>query len=153
MMPGFVRNPHGASRGAVLTLVLVLVAAAMVLSSAVATSAVMEFALAGRTDARLRAAEAAEAGLAEALRARAWSAVAPWTSSGTLPGSGEWQVQARLVAARLDPFGGIAEWRFEIESSGQRGGTRVTLVQAFDIVGALPGEPRLAGWRQADAPP
>jgi type II secretory pathway component PulK len=147
------RSAAADARGAALILVLVLVAAAMVWSTAVATSAAMEFAMAGRIDARLRATEAAEAGLAEALRARAWTAAAPWRASGTLEGSGDWRVETRLVAARVDPTGAMAQWRFEIESSGQSGATRVILVQAFDVSGPLPGEPRLAGWRLMDPPP
>jgi type II secretory pathway component PulK len=152
-MRGSVRTAAADVRGAALILVLVLVAAAMVLSTAVATSAAVEFAMAGRIDARLRATEAAEAGLAEALRARTWNAADPWRASGTLEGSGDWQVEARLVAARVDPLGTITEWRFEIESSGQSGAARVTLVQAFDVSGSLPGEPRLAGWHLMDPLP
>jgi hypothetical protein len=139
--------------GATLAVVLVLTAAGMALSSAVATSAALELAMAERVSARLRAFEAAEAGLAAALRARAWSASDAWTSSGVLPEGGEWRVEVRLAAARLDPLGGVVDWHFEIESSGREGAARVTLAQGFRVAGALPGEPQRTWWRQEDPAP
>jgi hypothetical protein len=145
--------PPRHARGAVLAVVLALLAAGMALSAAIATSAALEFAMADRGAARLRAAEAADAGLAAALRARAWSASDPWTAAGSLDGGGDWQVEARLVAARVDPLGGPVDWRFEIESHGRHGAAHVRLVQALDITGALPGDPRLAGWRRLESGP
>lgn len=141
------------ARGSVLALLLVLLAAGMALSAAVATSAVLELAMSDRAVARLRAAEAAEAGVAAALRARGWSSASPWTATGDLPESGRWQVEVRLFAARVDPHGGPVEWRFEIESAGEHGAARVTLLQSFDVTGALPGEPRPAGWRRLEPSP
>lgn len=141
------------ARGAVLAVLLVLLAAGMALSAAVATSGALELAMTDRGLARLRAAEAAEAGIAAALRARGWSTAAPWTASGTLVDSGRWQVEVRLFAARVDPLGGPVDWRFEIESAGEHGAARVTLLQAFDVSGALPGDPQPAGWRQLEPPP
>ena len=140
-------------RGAALAVVLVLTAAGMALSSAVATSAALELAMAERGAGRLRAFEAAEAGLAAALRARAWSASDPWTAAGALPAGGEWQVEVRLAAARIDPVGGVVDWHFEIESSGRDGAARVTLVQGFRVAGGLPGEPQRTWWRQEDPAP
>jgi hypothetical protein len=125
----------------------------MAVSAAIATSAALEFAMADRGAARLRAAEAADAGLAAALRARAWSASGPWTAAGSLDDGGDWQVEARLASARVDPSGGPVDWRFEIESHGRHGAAHVRLVQAMDITGALPGEPRLAGWRKLEGAP
>lgn len=143
----------GQSRGTTLAIVLVLLAAGMTLAAAVATSAALEFAMTDRSAARLRAFEAAEAGLATALRARAWSASVPWTATGDLAAGARWQAEARLYAARVDPLGGPVQWRFEIESSGAHGAARVTLVQAFDVTGALPGDARLAGWRLVEPAP
>lgn len=141
------------ARGGVLAVLLVLLAAGMALSTAVATSGALELAMSDRGLARLRAAEAAEAGVAAALRARAWSSVSPWTASGVLAESGRWRVEVRLFAARVDPLGGPVDWRFEIESAGEHGAARVTLLQAFDVSGALPGDPRPAGWRLLEPPP
>jgi hypothetical protein len=141
------------ARGAALAVLLVLLAAGMALSTAVATSAALELAMAGGGLSRLRAAEAAEAGVAAALRAREWSAAAPWSATGALAEGGRWQVEVRLLAARVDPLGGAVDWRFEIESSGEHGVSRVTLLQAFDVTGALPGDPQPAGWRQLEPPP
>lgn len=140
-------------RGSVLALLLVLLAAGMALSAAVATSAALELAMSDRATARLRAAEAAEAGIAAALRARGWSSTGPWTASGALAESGRWRVEVRLFAARVDPHGGPVDWRFEIESAGEHGAARVTLLQAFDVSGALPGEPRPAGWHRLEPSP
>lgn len=140
-------------QGAALAVVLVLVAAGMALSSAVATSAALELAMAEQSATRQRAFEAAEAGIGAALRARAWSADAPWSATGELVAGGEWQVEVRLAAAQVDPFTGAVEWHFEIESSGRLGAAAVTLVQGFRIAGALPGEPRLTGWRRKDSAP
>jgi hypothetical protein len=132
---------------------LVMMTAGLAVSAAVANSAALEIAMAERSTARLRAMEAAEAGLAATLRARSWSAAAPWSSSGTLAGSGAWASEVRLVAARVDPIGGAVTWRFEIESTGRHGAAAVSLVQAFDVLGALPGEPARAGWRRMGAEP
>jgi hypothetical protein len=139
--------------GAVLVVVLVLTAAGMALAAAVATSGTLELAMAERSAARLRAFEAAEAGLAAALRARAWSAGAPWAASGTLAESGEWRAEVRLAAARVDPLGGPVDWHFEIASAGRDGPARVVLVQGFRVLGALPGEPQRTWWRQAEPEP
>lgn len=152
-MNGGWAHPGQGARGAALAVLLVLLATGMVLSTAVATSGALELAMTDRAFSRLRAAEAAEAGLATALRARGWSTAAPWTAAGRLAGSGRWRVEVRLFAARVDPLGGPVDWRFEIESRGEYGAARVTLLQAFDVTGALPGDPRLAGWHQQEPPP
>lgn len=141
------------ARGAALVIVLVLVAAGMALSSAVATSAALELAMAERSTTRLRAYTAAEAGVASALRARAWSAGESWTEAGALPDGGQWRVEVSLAAARLDPLSGAVDWHFEIESTGQDGAARVTLLQAFNVTGELPGQARPTWWRQAEAAP
>jgi hypothetical protein len=146
------RSPSRA-RGAVLAIVLILLAAGAALSSAVATSAALELAMADRTQSRLRAFEAAEAGLSAALLAREWSAAEPWSASGSVMAGGEWQAEVRLVAARIDPYGGEVEWHFEIESAGRDGAARVTLVQGFQVQGALPGEPGLTWWRRGEPAP
>jgi hypothetical protein len=152
MNPG---GPHGRARqrGAMMVVVLVMMAAGSVLSAAIASSAALELAMADRSATRLRAFEAAEAGLAAMLRARSWSAAEPWSGSGTLAGSGEWEAEVRLAAARVDPVSGVVEWRFEIASTGRHGAAEVSLLQAFDVLGALPGEPRRAGWRRIEAAP
>lgn len=141
------------SRGAALAVVLVLAAAGMALSSAVATSAALELAMAEQGTAKQRAFEAAEAGLGAVLRARAWTANAPWSASGELVAGGAWQAEVRLAAAQVDPVTGAVEWHFEIESSGRLGAAAVSLVQGFRVAGALPGEPRPTWWRRADAAP
>jgi hypothetical protein len=141
------------ARGGALVVVLVLTAAGMALSAAVATSAALELAMAERSASRLRAFAAADAGLSTALRARAWSADAPWTASGVLAEAGDWRVEVRLAAARIDPLEGTVEWHFEIESAGIDGAARVTLLQGFRVAGALPGEPMLTWWRQAEPAP
>ena len=140
-------------QGTALAVVLVLAAAGMALSSAVATSAALELAMAEQGTARQRAFEAAEAGLGAALRARAWTADGPWSAAGELVAGGEWQVEVRLAAAQVDPVMGAVEWHFEIESLGRLGAAAVTLAQGFRVAGALPGEPRLTWWRRADAAP
>jgi len=137
----------------VLVVVLVLMAAGMALSSAVARSAAAELAMAEQGLSRLRSLEAAEAGLASVLRARGWSAAGPFSLAGTLAGGGEWEAEVRLLAARLDPAGGPVEWLFEIESHGRAGLARTTLAQSFTVQGALPGEPQPGWWRQLEAPP
>lgn len=152
MRPGAAGRPRHV-RGAALAVLLVLLAAGMVLSTAVATSAALELSMAGGALSRLRAAEAAEAGIATALRAREWSAAGPWYATGALAEGGHWQVEVRLLAARVDPLGGPVDWRFEIESSGEHGTSRVTLLQAFEVTGTLPGDPQPAGWRQLEPPP
>lgn len=144
---------RGRERGIVLVVVLVLTTAGMALSAAVASSGALELAMAERGVARLRAFEAAEAGLAAAWRAAEWSAAAPWTASGALVEGGEWRVEVRLAAARIDPLGGLPEWQFEIESAGRDGPARVTLVQGFRVQGALPGAPQRSWWRQAEPEP
>lgn len=141
------------SRGAALAVVLVLTAAGMALSSAVATSAALELAMAEQSTTRQRAFEAAEAGLAEAFGARAWSAGGPWSADGELVAGGAWQAEVRLVAAHVDPLTGAVEWHFEIESSGRHGAAAVTLVRGFRVAGALPGEPRPTWWRREDSAP
>jgi hypothetical protein len=150
--PGLAQRPAKAL-GAALAVVLVLTAAGMALSSVIAGAASFEFAMASQVAQRQRAFEAAEAGLATALRAREWSAAAPWTAAGTLREGGEWQVAVRLAAARLDPGGAPVEWHFEIDSQGRDGAARVALVQGFRVMGALPGEPQPSWWRQAEPPP
>jgi type II secretory pathway pseudopilin PulG len=140
-------------RGSALTAVLVLTVAGMALSSAVATSAALELAMSARGASRLRAFAAAEAGISAALRARGWSAGTAWVSGGTLTEGGDWQVEVRLVTARLDPVDGTVAWHFEIESSGRSGVASVTLLQGFRVTGGLPGEPRRTWWRQADPAP
>jgi len=145
------RTPR--AQGAALVVVLVLTAAGMALSSAVANTAALEFTMVDGGLARLRAMEAAEAGLAAALRARAWSAGAAWNANGTLAGGSRWTVQVQLVAARVDPPPAPVTWRFDIESAGRHGAARVVLMQSFDVEGALPGQPRRVGWRQVDDAP
>lgn len=140
-------------RGVALVVLLVLLTAGMALSTAVATSGALELAMTDRSLGRLRAAEAAEAGIAAALRARGWSTADPWTAAGALADGGRWRVEVRLLAARLDPLGGPVDWRFEIESRGEHGAARVTLLQAFEVTGALPGDPQRAGWRQVEPSP
>lgn len=149
-------RPHIAPRrcrGAVLVLVLVLTAAGMALSSAVAGTAALELGMAERGVSRLRALQAAEAGLSAARGARGWSASAPWTASGALPGGGQWRAEVRLFAARLDASTGSVEWLFEIQSSGRDGSARATLLQGFSVHGGLPGEPRYNWWRQVEPAP
>ena len=141
------------TRGAALAVVLVLTTAGMALSSAVATSAALELAMAEQSTARQRAFEAAEAGLAAALRARAWSADSPWSATGELVASGAWRAEVRLAAAQVDPLTDAVEWHFEIESSGRLGAAAVTLMQGFRVAGALPGEPRRTWWRREDSAP
>lgn len=144
---------NGRQSGSALAVVLVLTAAGMALSSAVATSAALELAMSARNTSRLRAFAAAEAGVAEALRARGWSAGAPWVNAGTLTDGGAWQAEVRLVAARLDPVDATVEWHFEVESSGRHGAASVVVLQGFRVSGGLPGEPRRTWWRQADPAP
>ena len=136
--------------GVALVIVLVLVAAGMALSSAVATSAALELGMAEQSTTRLRAYTAAEAGLASALRARAWSAGETWTESGALPDGGTWRVEVRLAAVRLDPVDGTPDWHFEVESTGRDGTAIVTLLQGFRVAGPLPGEPQHTWWRHAE---
>jgi hypothetical protein len=147
------RHLPSRARGAVLAVVLVLLAAGAALSSAVATSAALELAMADRTQSRLRAFEAAEAGLSAALLAREWSAAEPWAASGAIVAGCQWQAWIRLATARIDPSGGEVEWHFEIESTGRDGAARVTLVQGFKVQGALPGEPVLTWWRRGEPAP
>jgi hypothetical protein len=147
------RRSPARARGAVLAVVLVLLAAGMALSSAVATSAALELAMADKTASRLRAFEAAEAGLAAALAAREWSAATPWAASGSPGAGGQWHAEIRLAAARIDPSGGEVEWHFEIESAGRDGAARVTLLQGFKVHGALPGDPVLTWWRRGEPAP
>lgn len=141
------------SDGVVLVIVLVLMSAGMALSSAVARSAAAELAMVEQGLSRLRAREAAEAGLASVLRAREWSAAGTSSASGSLVGGGEWEAEVRLLAARLDPSGGAVEWLFEIESHGRAGRARTALARSFTVQGPLPGEPRLGWWRQLEPPP
>lgn len=141
------------ARGAALAVVLLLTAAGMALSSAVATSAALELAMAAQSASRLRALEAAEAGLTAALRAQGWSASESWSTTGALAQGGEWRVEVRLAAARIVPDTGAVEWHFEMESHGRDGAARVALVQGFRVTGALPGEPRRTWWRQVDPAP
>lgn len=141
------------SGGAVLAVVLVLLAAGMAVSAAVATAATLELAMAERAAARLRAHEAAEAGIASALQAGQWSAGTPWSATGALPEGGDWQVAVVLDTARIDPLGGPVEWLFEITSRGRAGTAATTLVQAFRVSGALPGVPAPTWWRQAEPAP
>jgi hypothetical protein len=143
----------GRERGAVLVLVLVLVAAGMAVSAAVAGTAALELAMAERTAMRLRAFEAAETGLATALRSREWSVVAPWTASGALAHGERWQVEMRLATVRLDEAAMPVEWHFEVHSTGRAGRASVALAQGFRVHGALPGEPEFSWWRRAEPPP
>lgn len=149
--PGTARPAAG--RGVVLPLVLVLLAASMTLAGAVATSATLELAMADRAGARLRATEAAEAGIAAALRAREWSAAGPWTFAGALPAAGEWRVEVRLAAARADALSGEVEWLFEIESIGRAGAAVAVLRQDFAVTGPLPGTARRRGWHVVEPVP
>jgi len=144
--------PQG-SAGAVLVVVLVLTAAGMALASAVAGTAALELAMAEGGISRLRALQAAEAGLSAAREARAWSVAAPWNASGALPGGGAWRAEVRLFAARVDAASGAVEWLFEIESSGRHGPARATLLEGFSVTGGLPGEPRHHWWRQLEPAP
>jgi hypothetical protein len=146
-------NPPRRARGGVLVIALVMLAAGMTVAFAVAASATLELAMAERTGARLRAVEAAEAGIATALRAGAWSAATPWAASGDLPEGGRWHARVALAASRLDPLGGPVEWLFEITSRGEAGSARAELAQGFRVLGPLPGVPELTRWRQLDPPP
>jgi hypothetical protein len=139
--------------GFVLPVLLVLLAAGMALSIAAATTAAMTLAMSERSAGRLRALEAAEAGLAAALRAGGWGPAEAWTGAGSLPAGGRWQATVRLVAAQIDPLGGPVHWRFEIESAGEDGAARALLLQGFEVAGALPGEPVLTWWRQGEPEP
>lgn len=141
------------SHGAALVTVLAFVAAGMVLAAATARTGALELAMADRGANRLRAIEAAEAGLAHALRSRGWSAAGPWTDAGELPGDARWTVEARLAAARLDPASGMVEWHFEILGTGRAGTAQYSMAQGFVVTGALPGEPRLTWWRHAEPAP
>lgn len=145
--------PCGRERGTILVLVLVLLAAGMAVSAAVAGTAALEFAMAGRTVMRLRAFEAAETGLAKALRSREWSAVEPWMESGALASGDLWKAEMRLATVRLDDSSAPIEWHFEVNSTGRAGRASVTLAQGFRVHGALPGEPELSWWRLAEPPP
>lgn len=140
---------HG-TRGAALVMVLVMAAAGMALAAAIARTAVLELAMAERDAARLRATAAAEAGLAEALRRREWSAADPWRAAGITTNGARWEVEVRLDAARLDQALELVEWHFEIESAGRAGPAAMTILQGFKVLGALPGEPRRTWWRQAE---
>ena len=151
-MKGQPRAP-ARSGGTVLAVVLVLLAAGMAVSAAVATSATLALGMAERTGARLRAHEAAEAGIASALQAGEWSAARPWSATGALPEGGHWQVVVVLDTARVDPSGGPVEWLFEITSRGRAGTAETTLVQAFRVSGALPGVPGPTWWRHAEPAP
>lgn len=136
-----------------LPLVLVLVAASLTLAGAVATSATLELAMAAQVGERLRAIEAADAGILAVLRAGEWSPAAPWSSAGTLPAGGAWQAEVRLTAARIDPLSGEVEWLFEIESTGRAGVADAVLREDFAVTGALPGTPRRRGWRIVEPAP
>lgn len=143
----------GSSRGVVLVTVLAFIAAGMALAAATARTGALELAMADRGANRLLAIEAAHTGLAHALRSRGWSAAEPWADAGDLPGGGRWTVEARLAAARIDPASGVVEWHFEILGTGRAGTAAYSIVQGFVVTGALPGEPRLTWWRQAEPPP
>lgn len=146
---GYPRNV----RGAVLAVVLVLLAAGMALAAAIATSAALEHAMSDSSASLLRARQAAETGLSVALAARGWSATDTWHGSGSLPGGALWEAEVRLVAARFDASTGLAEWLFEIESTGEAATGRSAMLQGFTVLGALPGAPRLAWWRLAEDVP
>jgi hypothetical protein len=140
------------SQGAALVVVLVMLLAGTAVAASVASFAAQELALAGGSVARLRALQAADAGLATALAARGWSADGPWRSTGQLEGS-EWTAEVRLVAARIGTDGGPVEWLFEIESNGRHGAARASFLQGFSVHGPLPGEPQPGWWRQLEPGP
>lgn len=146
-------SPAVSSRGAVLVTVLVFVAAGLLLAATTARTGAVELALAARAADRLRAVEAADAGLAHALRSRGWNATEPWTDAGVLPGGGRWAVEVQLAAARLDASTGVVEWHFEIFSTGRAGTAQSSVARGFAVTGGLPGEPRLTWWRQAESSP
>jgi hypothetical protein len=141
------------ARGAVLVMVLVFLAAGAALSTAVARTAALELAMTEQGLSRLQAQLAAEAGLDAALAAQGWSASAPWQARGELPQGGRWTAMVTLVAARLDPGGGAAEWIFEARSTGEAGPARTTVAQGFRVQGALPGVPQAAWWHRVEAEP
>lgn len=152
MSPRPARPPRRA-RGSVLAVVLVLLVAGMALSAAMATTAALEHAMAGGSISLLRARQAAETGLSEALAARGWSAAGSWSDTGVLPDGAEWAATVRLVSARLISAEGTVEWLFEIESAASAGAARTTMAQAFKVRGTLPGDPLPAWWRLKEDPP
>jgi hypothetical protein len=143
----------GGSRGAALVTVLVFVLAGMALAAATTRTGMLEIAMADRGANRLQAIEAAEKGRAHALQSGEWSAGPPWTDAGTLADGAQWQVEMRLALAWIDAESSEVEWHFEIHSEGRAGTARFAMVQGFSVAGALPGEPRLTWWRQAEPPP
>ena len=146
-------GPLRPTRGAVLVMVLVFLAAGAALSTAVARTAALELAMTEQGLSRLQAQLAAEAGLDAALEAGGWSASAPWQGRGELPHGGRWAASVTLVATRLDPGSGAVEWVFEARSTGAAGSARATMVQGFRVDGALPGIPQLAWWHRAEVEP
>lgn len=141
------------ARGAVLVMVLVFLLAGAALSTAVARTAALELAMTEQGLSRLQSRLAAEAGLDAALEAQGWSASGSWEGHGALSPGGRWSATVTLLATRLDPGGGPAEWIFELRSTGVSGTARTTLVQGLRVTGALPGLPRPAGWhRPTEAP-
>lgn len=141
------------AEGAVLVVVLAFLAAGALLSTAVGRTAALELAMTEQGLSRLQAGLAAEAGVAAALQARGWSAAGRWEGTGTVPHGGSWRATVELVAARLDPGGGPAEWVFEIRSTGAAGPARATVSRGFAVRGALPGTPQPTWWRRTGAEP
>lgn len=141
------------AEGAVLVVVLAFLAAGALLSSAVGRTAALELAMSGHSVSRLQAQLAAEAGVAAALQAQGWSPSGRWEATGTLPHGGTWRATVELVAARIVPGGGPAEWVFEIRSTGADGPARATVSRGFAVQGALPGTPQPTWWRRTGAEP
>jgi hypothetical protein len=133
--------------------VLAFLAAGMLLAGGLARSGTLELAMTEHDLSRVRARAAAEAGVTAALRARGWSAAAPWSGSGVLAGGASWTAEVRLVAARVAPGGGATDWVFEIRSSGRAAAARVELSRGFSVSGALPGAARPTWWRQLEPAP
>ena len=154
MMMGDLSLKNGSfGKGIVGVLAAALVFLIIPVSLATLGMHVLELAMADRAGARLRATEAAEAGIAAALRAREWSAAGPWTFAGALPAAGEWRVEVRLAAARADALSGEVEWLFEIESIGRAGAAVAVLRQDFAVTGPLPGTARRRGWHVVEPVP
>lgn len=140
-------------RGAVLAVVLVLLAAAASLAASVAGSAALELGMTARTADTVQAFRAADAGVRTALASGAWDPAVEWRGNATLPGGARWAAAMRLAAVGVPPPPAPTEWHFEIESTGELDGATASLVQGFVVRGALPGTAELTWWRQEDPEP
>jgi hypothetical protein len=139
--------------GAVLAIVLVLLAAAASLAASVAGSAALELGMTARTADTVQAFRAADAGLRAALASGAWDPAVEWRNTATLPGGARWTAAMRLAAVGVPPPPAPTEWHFEIESTGELDGATASLVQGFVVRGALPGTAEPSWWRQEDPEP